>query len=81
MSADDKLSPEIIRVAIVVIVGGIMSITRHHDRQRALESRSHDLGTPLSTIQWVASGHLLALATSSRSRAGRPSASGCAAYG
>ena len=26
MSADDKLSPEIIRVAIVVIVGAIMSI-------------------------------------------------------
>jgi hypothetical protein len=26
VSADDKLSPEIIRVAIVVIVGAIMSI-------------------------------------------------------
>jgi hypothetical protein len=26
VSADDKLSPEVIRVAIVVIVGAIMSI-------------------------------------------------------
>ena len=29
----------------------------------ALESLSHDLDAPLSTIQWVASGYLLALAS------------------
>ena len=63
VSADDKLSPEIIRVAIVVIVGAIMSILDTTIVNVALESLSHDLDAPLSTIQWVASGYLLALAS------------------
>jgi EmrB/QacA subfamily drug resistance transporter len=63
VSADDKLSPEIIRIAIVVIVGAIMSILDTTIVNVALESLSHDLGAPLSTIQWVASGYLLALAS------------------
>jgi EmrB/QacA subfamily drug resistance transporter len=60
---DDRLSPEIIRVAIVVIVGAIMSILDTTIVNVALESLSHDLDAPLSTIQWVASGYLLALAS------------------
>ena len=63
MSADDKLSPELIRVAIVVIVGAVMSILDTTIVNVALESLSHDLDAPLSTIQWVASGYLLALAS------------------
>ena len=43
MSADDKLSPEIIRVAIVVIVGAIMSILDTTIVNVALETLSHDL--------------------------------------
>jgi EmrB/QacA subfamily drug resistance transporter len=62
-SPDDRLSPEIIRVAIVVIVGAIMSILDTTIVNVALESLSHDLDAPLSTIQWVASGYLLALAS------------------
>jgi EmrB/QacA subfamily drug resistance transporter len=61
--ADDRLSPEIVRVAIVVIVGAIMSILDTTIVNVALESLSHDLDAPLSTIQWVASGYLLALAS------------------
>jgi EmrB/QacA subfamily drug resistance transporter len=63
VSADDRLSPEIIRIAIVVIVGAIMSILDTSIVNVALESLSRDLDAPLSTIQWVASGYLLALAS------------------
>ena len=60
---DDRLSPEIRRVAIVVIVGAIMSILDTTIVNVALESLSRDLDAPLSTIQWVATGYLLSLAT------------------
>ena len=63
MSAEDKLSPELIRVAIVVIVGAVMSILDTTIVNVALESLSHDLDAPLSTIQWVATGYLVGLAT------------------
>jgi MFS family permease len=62
-SSDDRLSPEIVRVAIVVVIGAIMSIIDTSIVNVALESLSKDLHAPLSTIQWVASGYLLALAT------------------
>ena len=57
--SDDRLSPEIRRVAIVVIVGAIMSILDTTIVNVALESLSRDLNAPLSTIQWVATGYLL----------------------
>jgi EmrB/QacA subfamily drug resistance transporter len=63
MSGDDALSPEIRRVAIVVVVGAIMSILDTTIVNVALESLSRDLNAPLSTIQWVATGYLLSLAT------------------
>ena len=50
-------------MAIVVIVGAIMSILDTTIVNVALESLSRDLDAPLSTIQWVATGYLLALAT------------------
>ncbi len=62
-SPDDRLSPEIVRVAIVVVIGAVMSIIDTSIVNVALEALSHDLHAPLSTIQWVASGYLLALAT------------------
>ncbi len=61
--SDDKLSPEVRRVAIVVIVGAVMSILDTTIVNVALESLSRDLDAPLSTIQWVATGYLLSLAT------------------
>ena len=36
---------------------------RHDDRQRRAADAARDLGAPLSTIQWVSTGYLLALAT------------------
>jgi EmrB/QacA subfamily drug resistance transporter len=63
VSDDGGLSPEIRKVAIVVIVGAIMSILDTTIVNVALESLSRDLDAPLSTIQWVATGYLLSLAT------------------
>ena len=63
MSREGGLSPEIRNVAIVVIVGAIMSILDTTIVNVALESLSRDLQAPLSTIQWVATGYLLSLAT------------------
>ena len=54
-SPDDRLSPDIVRVAIVVVIGAIMSIIDTSIVNVALESLSQDLNAPLSTIQWVAS--------------------------
>ena len=62
-AADDRLSPEIIRVAVVVVIGAVMSIIDTSIVNVALESLTNDLHAPLSTIQWVASGYLLALAS------------------
>jgi EmrB/QacA subfamily drug resistance transporter len=58
-----RLEPEVRAVAIVVVVGAVMSILDTTIVNVALESLARDLHAPLSTIQWVATGYLLALAT------------------
>ncbi len=63
MSDTGKLTPEVRAVAAVVIVGAIMSILDTTIVNVALESLSRELHAPLSTIQWVTTGYLLALAT------------------
>jgi EmrB/QacA subfamily drug resistance transporter len=63
VSDDDRLSPEIVRVAIVVVIGAVMSIIDTSIVNVALQALTEDLDAPLSTIQWVASGYLLALAS------------------
>jgi EmrB/QacA subfamily drug resistance transporter len=50
-------------VAIVVILGAVMSILDTTIVNVALETLQRDLHAPLSTIQWVSTGYLLALAT------------------
>ena len=54
MNATTGSPPRFVRVAIVVIVGAIMSILDTTIVNVALESLSRDLDAPLSTIQWVA---------------------------
>ncbi len=58
----DRLDPHVKRVAIVVVLGMIMSILDTTIVNVALDSLSRDLHTPLSNIQWVISAYLLALA-------------------
>jgi EmrB/QacA subfamily drug resistance transporter len=50
-------------IAAVVIVGALMSILDTTIVNVALETLRTDLDAPLSTIQWVSTGYLLALAS------------------
>src|SRR4051812_7265219 len=60
---DEPLGREVWIVAAVVVVGVIMSILDTTIVNVALETLSRELDAPLSTIQWVSTGYLLALAT------------------
>ncbi|MFN8132107.1 MAG: MDR family MFS transporter [Solirubrobacteraceae bacterium] len=63
MTDRGRLSPHVKAVAAVVVIGAIMSILDTTIVNVALESISQDLHAPLGTIQWIATGYLLALAT------------------
>jgi EmrB/QacA subfamily drug resistance transporter len=58
----DALDRATLVVAGVVILGAIMSILDATIVNVALDDLSRDLDAPLSTIQWVTTGYLLALA-------------------
>ena len=62
MAEDRSLPPQVRAVAAVVVVGAIMSILDTTIVNIGLETLSRDLHAPLSTIQWVATAYLLALA-------------------
>jgi EmrB/QacA subfamily drug resistance transporter len=50
------------RVAVVIVLGAIMSVLDTTIVNVALDTLSRDLDAPLSDIQWVATGYLLSLA-------------------
>ena len=58
-----KLDRGIIVIASVVVIGAIMSILDTTIVNVALATLSRELHAPLSTIQWVSTGYLVALAT------------------
>jgi EmrB/QacA subfamily drug resistance transporter len=57
-----RLDPHVKRVAIVVILGAIMSVLDTTIVNVALHDLSRDLESPLGQIQWVITGYLLSLA-------------------
>ncbi len=59
---DGKLDRQIIVIASVVVVGAIMSILDTTIVNVALATLGHELHASLSTIQWVSTGYLVALA-------------------
>jgi EmrB/QacA subfamily drug resistance transporter len=59
---DEGLSRGVKIVAVVVVLGVIMSILDTTIVNVALDALSRDLHSPLSTIQWVSTGYLLSLA-------------------
>jgi EmrB/QacA subfamily drug resistance transporter len=61
-SGSTRMEPHVKRVAIVIVLGSIMSILDTTIVNVALQSLSRDLHTPLNNIQWVVSAYLLALA-------------------
>ena len=58
-----SLPDDVRPIAIVVIVGAIMSILDTTIVNVALQTLREDLGASLSTIQWISTGYLLALAS------------------
>jgi EmrB/QacA subfamily drug resistance transporter len=60
---DDKLDRGLLMVASVVVLGAIMSILDTTVVNVAIKTLAQDFSTPLATIQWVATGYTLALAT------------------
>ena len=56
------VEPHVKRIATVIVLGSIMSILDTTIVNVALDSLSRDLHAPLSNIQWVVTGYLLALA-------------------
>src|SRR3984957_9953880 len=59
----DRLDPYVWRIAIVVVLGSIMSILDTTIVNVALQTLHERLHSSLSDIQWVITGYLLSLAT------------------
>src|SRR3954462_8718876 len=57
-----RIEPHVWRIAIVVILGAIMSVLDTTIVNVALDVLSTDLHSSLDSIQWVVTGYLLALA-------------------
>ncbi len=57
-----RLEPELVRAAVVVVLGTIMAILDTTIVAVALHQLSVDFHTTVSTIQWVTTGYLLSLA-------------------
>jgi EmrB/QacA subfamily drug resistance transporter len=62
MKEATSIPPHVKRIAIVVILGAIMSVLDTTIVNVALQSLSLDLHAPLDEIQWVVTGYLLAIA-------------------
>ncbi len=62
MARAPRLEPIIIKTGIVVVLGAVMSILDATIVAVALRTLSHDFRVDVSTIQWVTTGYLLALA-------------------
>jgi len=62
LSQPTRIEPHVKRIAIVVIMGAIMSVLDTTIVNVALHDLSGDLHAPLASIQWVITGYLLSLA-------------------
>jgi len=61
-ATDNRLSPEVRRAGVVVVLGTIMAILDTTIVAVALPTLAKDFHVPVNTIQWVTTGYLLALA-------------------
>ena len=62
-SADQGLGRDVLLVAAVVVLGAVMSILDVTVVNVAINTLAREFQTDLATIQWVATGYTLALAT------------------
>ena len=61
-TADDKLDPEVLRLALVMIVGAAAGLLDTTIVNVAIKTIGHDLHASLTTVQWVMTGYLLSYA-------------------
>jgi EmrB/QacA subfamily drug resistance transporter len=61
-AAPPAIDPSVRRTATVLIVGALAAVFDTTIMSVALHTLSNDLGAPVSTIQWVTTGYVLALA-------------------
>jgi EmrB/QacA subfamily drug resistance transporter len=61
-ASKERLEPELVRAAVVVVLGTIMAILDTTIVAVALHTLSIDFHSTVSTIQWVTTGYLLSLA-------------------
>ena len=59
----DRPSPDLIRLALTLVLGAIMVTLDMTMVNVALDTLVREFGTSVATIQWVSTGFLLALAT------------------
>jgi EmrB/QacA subfamily drug resistance transporter len=59
--APEKLDPALVKTALIIIVGGLAVVFDTTIVSVALHTLSVKLDTPVSTVQWVSTGYLLAL--------------------
>lgn len=61
MAKADKIDPQVLKVAAVLIIGALAVVFDTTIVSVALKSLATDLHAPVTTIQWVSTGYLLAL--------------------
>src|SRR5215470_12268315 len=59
--AAQRLDPALVRTALILVVGGLAVVFDTTIVSVALHTLSVELGTPVTTIQWVSTSYLLAL--------------------
>ena len=62
-TAVDKLDARVMWIALVFVVGSFMSILDSTIVNVAIKDLSRSFNSPLTTIQWVSTGYVLAMAT------------------
>jgi EmrB/QacA subfamily drug resistance transporter len=58
----DRIDPALLKLGIVLILGTIVAVLDGTIVSVAIDSIQRDLGSPLSTMQWVSTGYLLSFA-------------------
>src|SRR5262245_17347577 len=59
--AAEKLDPALVRTALIIVVGGLAVVFDTTIVSVALHTLAAKLDTPVTTVQWVTTGYLLAL--------------------
>lgn len=58
----DRIDPHVLKIAVTIVIGALAVVFDSTILSVAINDLGRDLHAPLSTIQWVSTGYLLALA-------------------